>query len=106
MTAGFVVAVTAVVVVGLACGAWRAVSTGPGVTAEVAINRAEIPGSTSASVIRRGSNGWRCGGHQARSTGTRDWRQTMLTSSRRALSKPSPSGAGTGPGRDRRGIVG
>ena len=28
MTAGFVVAVTAVVVVGLACGAWRAVSTG------------------------------------------------------------------------------
>jgi type IV secretory pathway TraG/TraD family ATPase VirD4 len=28
MTAGFVVAVTAVVLVGLACGAWRAVSTG------------------------------------------------------------------------------
>ena len=28
MTAGFVVAVTAVVIVGLACGAWRAVSTG------------------------------------------------------------------------------
>ena len=28
MTAGFVIAVTAVVVVGLACGAWRAVSTG------------------------------------------------------------------------------
>jgi type IV secretory pathway TraG/TraD family ATPase VirD4 len=28
MTAGFVVAITAVVVVGLACGAWRAVSTG------------------------------------------------------------------------------
>ena len=55
MTAGFVVAVTAVVLVGLACGAWRAVSTGEPAAGEAHWRE---PGSRPAP--GRGQ-GWRRG---------------------------------------------
>ena len=40
-------------------------------------------GSISVLVLRRELNGWKCDGHQGRSTGTMDWTVIVVTCSAR-----------------------